>query len=244
MKMPVSRSACLRRPREVALPGVYHSSRSSSRPQRERSGPRRGFRPGRDLLYLAFNKPYAVLSQFTQPEGSNKETLAGFGFPAGVYPVGRLDYDSEGLLLLSDDSSLNNFLLDPRNRHPRSYLAQVEGIPTPDALQRLETGVTIEGKPTLPAQARLLADEPELPPRPVPIRFRQNIPTAWIHLTLTEGRNRQVRRMTAAVGYPTLRLVRVSIGELDLLEMGLAPGEWRRLTPAELKRALQLSEKG
>lgn len=183
------------------------------------------FKPRTDCRYLAFFKPYGVLSQFTVPPDSAKETLAAFGFPPNVYPIGRLDWDSEGLLLLSDDGALNHYLLNPAHQHPRTYWAQVENVPSQAELQKLCHGVIIEGKKTLPAQARLI-DEPTLPPRPVPIRFRKNIPTAWIELVLHEGRNRQVRKMTAAVGHPTLRLLRKAIGELQLLDLNLLPGQW------------------
>ena len=223
--------------------GAPRSSRQQARPRARRAPSRErppgGFAPSAHHLYIAFNKPYGVLSQFTRPDESGKETLAGFGFPPGVYPVGRLDYDSEGLLLLSDDPALNKNLLDPARRHERTYLAQVEGVPAPEALDRLRGGVVIEGRPTLPARAELLAADPGLPPRPVPIRFRREIPTSWIALSLVEGRNRQVRRMTAAVGTPTLRLVRVSIGTLELGSLGIAPGEWRRLSNEEILLALQ-----
>jgi 23S rRNA pseudouridine2457 synthase len=204
-----------------------------------RAAPSNPFRPRRDKAYLAFNKPYEVLSQFTTSPESGKRTLADFGFPAGVYPVGRLDYDSEGLLLLSDDPVLNETLLSPAQRHPRSYLVQVENLPTEGALGNLRDGVMVQDRKTLPAEVKLLAEEPDIFPRPVPIRFRKAIPTAWLRLTLTEGRNRQVRRMTAAVGCPTLRLVRVAIGGLELDDLELAPGEWRPLTPQELLLALQ-----
>jgi 23S rRNA pseudouridine2457 synthase len=201
------------------------------------SAPR--FRPRADRTYIAFNKPFEVLTQFTLSDQSNKRTLAEFGFPAVVYPVGRLDYDSEGLLLLTDDNALNDALLNPERSHPRTYLVQVEKIPDAEALKQLRSGVVIQGRRTLPAHAELLATDPDLPPRPVPIRYRREIPTAWIRVTLTEGRNRQVRRMTAAVGHPTLRLVRVAIGGLDLFSLGLAPGEWRILSHDEVLQALQ-----
>jgi 23S rRNA pseudouridine2457 synthase len=172
--------------------------------------------------YLLFNKPYDVLSQFTDVVG--RKTLAGFIQVPDVYAAGRLDRDSEGLLLLSSDGR--------RPEHPRTYWAQVERVPDEAALQALREGVLIQGYRTKPAQARLLDAEPDLPPRDPPIRFRKNVPTAWIEFVLTEGRNRQVRHMTAAVGHPTLRLVRVAIGPLRM--DGLAPGEWRDLTPAEI----------
>lgn len=144
----------------------------------------------------------------------------------GVYPAGRLDHDSEGLLVLTDDGALAHRLTDPRNKRPKTYLAQVEGIVGDDALSALRRGVTLKDGPTLPAQARALDEPPAwLWPREPPVRFRKLIPTAWIELTLREGRNRQVRRMTAAVGLPTLRLVRISVG--DYLLGDLAPGQWR-----------------
>lgn len=176
-------------------------------------------------------KPFGVLCQFSA-EGPNP-TLAGFGpFPKDVYPVGRLDTDSEGLLLLTNDGELQHALLEPKFRHPRTYLVQVENIPGGDALSRLRSGVVIEGRATLPAEAELLAGEPALPPRERPIRYRKNIPTAWLQLTLREGRNRQVRKMTAAVGHPTLRLVRTNIGPFSI--KGLSPGASRELTQEEL----------
>lgn len=177
-----------------------------------------------------------MLSQFTQPSDSEKETLAAVNLPPDVYPLGRLDWDSEGLLLLSDDGALNHELLNPNHGHARTYMVQVENIPADKALHELETGVVIEGKRTLPAGAKLIP-EPKLPERPVPIRVRKNIPTAWVSLTLREGRNRQVRKMTAAVGHPTLRLVRSSIGSLTLEGLGLEPGYWRELTMDEVMLA-------
>ena len=180
-------------------------------------------------MLLALHKPYGVLSQFT-PDHPGQRTLSEFGLPKATYPLGRLDRDSEGLLLLSDEPGLNTKLLDPKNAHPRTYWAQVEGEVTEDALQKLREGVVIEGKITLPAKAKRI--HPDLPPRDPPIRFRQNIPTSWIELTLREGRNRQVRKMTAAVAFPTLRLLRVAIGQFHL-PPDLAPGQWRELTASE-----------
>ncbi len=177
-------------------------------------------------MLLAFYKPYAVLSQFT-PDGSPNRPLADFGLPPGVYAVGRLDADSEGLLLLSDEKALSTRLLDPKRAHPRTYAAQVDRVPDSEALARLERGVDIKTGRTLPAVARLLDDAPAVPERNPPIRFRKTVPTAWLELVLTEGKNRQVRRMTAAVGFPTLRLVRTAIGRLTLaglMERGLTPG--------------------
>lgn len=182
-------------------------------------------------MLVAFYKPVGVLSQFTQ-EVPDHRTLAEFGFPPGLYPLGRLDADSEGLLLLSDEAGLNTRLLDPRRGHWRTYLSQVEGLPDEAALEHLRRGVLVQGKKTLPARARLLLQAPDLPERTPPVRFRKNIPTAWIELELHEGRNRQVRRMTAAVGLPTLRLVRVRIGGFSL-PPALLPGQWREVTPEE-----------
>lgn len=190
---------------------------------------------------ILFYKPYGVLSQFT-PEG-DWETLASFGpFPKTVYPAGRLDAESEGLLILTDDNRIKQRVTDPRYGHPRTYVAQVERIPGEDALGRLRAGIMIEGKKTRPASVTLLEAEPDFPPRPVPIRYRKNVPTAWLELTITEGRNRQVRKMTAAVGHPTLRLVRTAIGELTL--EGLAPGAWRNVSQSETKVLLAAPGKG
>ncbi len=182
------------------------------------------------MLYLLFNKPYAVLSQFTPETG--KRTLSEFGFPKNVYPVGRLDYDSEGLLLLTDDNAIKHRLTDPKFELPKTYLAQVERIPSEESLSRLKTGVVIENVKTKPAEIRLLSEEPPLPPRSVPIRFRKTVPTAWIELTIREGRNRQVRKMTAAVGHPTLRLVRIRIGALEL--GSVQPGKWNEISRTEI----------
>jgi len=180
--------------------------------------------------YLLLNKPYGVLCAFTDPEG--RPTLADYVTIPGVYAAGRLDLDSEGLVLLTNDGWLIHRLSHPRYDHPKTYLVQVEGIPDAEALAALRRGVSVKGRQTSPAQAELLTAEPDLPPRPVPIRQRQTIPTSWLRLVLTEGRKRQVRHMTAAVGFPTLRLVRVAIGPLELA--GLQPGKWRYLGPGEL----------
>ncbi len=184
---------------------------------------------------IAFFKPYDVLTQFTDEAG--RATLKRYIPLPGLYPVGRLDRDSEGLLLLSDDGRLAHRLTDPRYEHPKTYLVQVENVPTPEALDALRRGVTLSDGPTRPTEVELLADPPDLPERPVPIRFRKNVPTAWLRLTIREGRNRQVRRMTATVGFPTLRLVRVGVGPVGLGR--LAPGEWRELTPGEQKALRQ-----
>ncbi|HXL25626.1 MAG TPA: pseudouridine synthase [Chthoniobacterales bacterium] len=174
-------------------------------------------------MLIAFNKPFAVLSQFNSDQSPNR-TLAEFGFPPGVYPVGRLDADSEGLLILSDQPEWNARLLRPGKGHEREYWVQVEGVATPEKLQRLSTGVVIQGRAALPCVARALEHPPDFPPRNPPIRFRKTVPDCWLSIILREGRNRQVRRMTAAVGLPTLRLVRVRIGKLQLKD--LAPGDW------------------
>ena len=190
-------------------------------------------------MLLAFHKPYGVLSQFT-PDGSPNRTLAEFGFPAEVYSLGRLDADSEGLLLLSDEAGLNSRLLDPVQAHPRTYWVQVERIPTDDALGRLAAGVEVQGRRTLPCRVRRLEPPPVMAPRVPPIRFRKNVPDCWLALELCEGRNRQVRRMTAAIGHPTLRLVRVRIGRLELGT--LEPGHWRELGPTERQWVFERTE--
>jgi len=175
-------------------------------------------------MLIAFHKPYGVLSQFT-PDGSKHRPLADFSFPKGVYPLGRLDAESEGLLLLSDEPGLNTRLLDPKRGHVRAYWAQVERVPDAAALTKLETGLTIGDHRTLPCRALILDPQPTLPPRDPPIRYRKNVPDTWIELELVEGKNHQVRRMTAAVGHPTLRLIRVRIGRFPL--EGLPVGKWR-----------------
>ncbi|NJK52679.1 MAG: pseudouridine synthase [Leptolyngbyaceae cyanobacterium SU_3_3] len=184
--------------------------------------------------YLLFHKPYNVLSQFTDnsPEPDRRVTLKDYIPVPSVYPVGRLDHDSEGLMLLTNHGSLQHRLSDPKFEHPRTYWVQVEGLPTHESLQPLKTGLQIQNYRSRPAKASLLPAEPNLPPRNPPIRFRKNVPTAWLEITLIEGHNRQVRRMTAAIGFPTLRLVRAAIGHLRL--EGLAPGQWRDLTAEEL----------
>ncbi len=181
-------------------------------------------------VLLAFNKPYGVLSQFT-PDGSPNRPLAEFRFPPRVYPLGRLDADSEGLLLLSDEAGLNHRLLDPSQGHPRVYWAQVERIPSDEALKQLQSGLQMGEYRARKLRAWRLEPAPEVPERIPPIRFRKTVPDCWIGLELHEGKNRQVRRMTAAVGHPTLRLLRVSIGGLKL--GSLASGEWRELKNEE-----------
>ena len=186
------------------------------------------------MTTVAFHKPYGVLSRFT-PDGSKWKTLAEFGLPKDAFPIGRLDADSEGLLILSSDKSLVDALMSPRREHAKTYWANVERIPSAEALAELEAGVLIEGTRTRLARAKLI-ELPELPPRDPPIRFRKSVPDCWLELRITEGRNRQVRRMTAAVGHPTLRLVRAAIGAYELGD--LAPGASRALGPAELSRLL------
>ena len=178
-------------------------------------------------MLVAFNKPYGVLCQFTDRSTPPRPTLAGFGLPPDVYAAGRLDHDSEGLLLLTDDGPLANRITDPRHKLPKTYRVQVEGTPSPAQLQALRDGVTLNDGPTRPAQATLLDPPPTLWPRDPPVRFRKTVPDAWLELTIREGRNRQVRRMTAAVGLPTLRLVRVAIGDWSLDT--LVPGAWRAI---------------
>ncbi|MCK9424861.1 MAG: pseudouridine synthase [Ignavibacteriaceae bacterium] len=169
----------------------------------------------KEFKYFVVNKPFGVLSQFTDHSG--RETLASlFSFSKGVYPVGRLDYDSEGLLLLTNDKTLTDKLLHPIQKLEKEYLVQVEGVPTEEALLHLSAGVVIENKKTLPAKVKILQDQSPFEERIPPVRFRKTIPTTWLSITIIEGRNRQVRKMTAGVGFPTLRLVRIRIGKIQL----------------------------
>ena len=177
---------------------------------------------------ILLNKPWGVLSQFTGGSGNGRGTLSEFVRVPGVYPAGRLDRDSEGLLLLTDDGRLQARIADPRFKLPKTYLVQVEGDPDEPSLERLRRGVELKDGVTKPAQVERIAP-PDLWPRDPPIRFRKSVPDCWISLTIREGRNRQVRRMTAAIGHPTLRLVRWSIG--DWTVAGLRPGEWREADP-------------
>lgn len=180
-------------------------------------------------MLVALNKPFGALSQFT-PDHPGQRTLSDFGLPKNIYALGRLDRDSEGLLLLSDEPGLNTKLIDPKNEHPRTYWAQVDGEISEEALRLLRQGVVIEGKRTRPAEAKRIV--PDVPPRDPPVRFRRSIPTSWVELTLREGRNRQVRKMTAAAGFPTLRLIRTRIGGFSLPD-DLRPGHWRELGERE-----------
>ncbi|HEY5892574.1 MAG TPA: pseudouridine synthase [Chthoniobacterales bacterium] len=184
-------------------------------------------------MLLAFHKPYGVLSQFT-PDGSSHRTLAEFDFPPNVYPLGRLDADSEGLLLLTDEPSMNSRLLDPLHAHERTYWTLVERVPTPASLAVLQEGVVIEDRKTRPCRAQVLDPQPELAPRDPPVRYRKNVPDVWLELALTEGRNRQVRKMTAAIGHPTLRLIRVRIGNFPLND--LPSGKWRVVSEVERRQ--------
>jgi 23S rRNA pseudouridine2457 synthase len=184
-----------------------------------------------DYTYLLVNKPFEVLTQFTDENG--RATLKDFVAVPNVYPVGRLDYDSEGLVLLTDDKVLQHKLSDPRFKIEKTYWVQVEGIPTEEALAQLRAGVYIKNIKTFPAKARRLPEAPQVWERSKPIRFRANIPTCWLEIKLTQGMNRQVRKMTAAVGFPTLRLIRVAIGPLPLGD--LQPGQYRNLSATEIK---------
>lgn len=188
------------------------------------------------MTTIIFNKPYGVLSQFTPEHGH--PSLADFGLPGGVYPAGRLDHDSEGLLLLTSDGVLQARIADPKHKMPKVYWAQVEREITAEALARLRSGVTLRDGPALPCGARPLPD-PGLPPRTPPIRLRKTVPTSWAEITLKEGRNRQVRRMLANVGFPVLRLIRRAIGPLTL--EGLQPGQWRKLERSEISKLGDIS---
>ena len=195
------------------------------------------------MKYILFYKPYGVLCQFTDNSDNPRPTLKDYLSIPEVYPVGRLDLDSEGLLLLTNNGQLQNRLANPKFAHPRTYYVQVERIPNESALNKLRNGVTIKNYRTRKAKVRLLPTEPNLPPRIPPIRDRQSVPTCWLEMTLTEGKNRQVRRMTAAVGFPTLRLIRISLGSnADKIDLtGLKPGQWRELTAKERKRLLDFN---
>lgn len=194
------------------------------------------------MKYILFYKPYGVLCQFTDNSEQQRPTLKNYISIPQIYPVGRLDLDSEGLLLLTDNGQLKHRLANPQFAHPRTYYVQVERIPDEKALAQLRNGITIKNYHTRPAQVKILSPEPQLPPRIPPIRDRQTVPTCWLEMTLTEGKNRQIRRMTAAVGFPTLRLIRVAMGnnfpKIDLT--GLEPGQWRKLTNQEIEHLTRL----
>ncbi|WP_447978396.1 pseudouridine synthase [Candidatus Nitrospira bockiana] len=187
---------------------------------------------------LVFHKPYGVLPCFTDPE--RRPTLADFVPVPDVYAAGRLDRDSEGLMILTSNGLLAHRITDPLHKLPKVYLAQVERVPSDDALAQLRRGIVLEGRRTRPAEVRRLETAPDLPERPVPIRFRKSVPTTWLQITVREGLNRQVRRMTAAVGHPTLRLVRIAIGPIGL--GALEPGQWRELTNGEIERLTQWTD--
>lgn len=187
--------------------------------------------------YILFNKPYGVLCQFTSEDGAR--SLAEFNLPKNVYAAGRLDKDSEGLLLLTDDGPLIERLLNPRNEKPKTYMVLVERVPTEESLQKMQQGLKIEDYVTKKCEARILDPQPDVPPREPPVRFRKSVQDVWLEITIVEGKNRQIRKMTAAIGHPTLRLIRQKISGLEL--GSLAPGEWRELTPAELTRFLERS---
>ena len=189
------------------------------------------------MKYLILNKPYEVLTQFTDENG--RATLKDFVAIPNIYPVGRLDYDSEGLVLLTDDKALQHCLSDPKFKIEKTYWVQVDGIPTEEALEELRRGVTIKNTKTAPAKACLLTADPQVWERSKPIRFRKDIPTSWLEIKISQGMNRQVRRMTAAVGFPTLRLIRPSIGPLGLGE--LQPGEYRELSTEEVAKLKSLT---
>jgi len=186
--------------------------------------------------YILLYKPYDVICQFS-PNGNNSPTLKDYVSVSGVYPVGRLDQDSEGLLLLTDNGIVQHCLSHPKFGHPKTYLVQVEGIPDENSLDQLRRGgILLQGYRTRPARIKILTQEPLLPPRNPPIRYRKSVPTSWLEMTLTEGKNRQVRRMSAHIGFPTLRLVRISINleYLSLSIEGLNPGQWRELSQEEI----------
>lgn len=180
--------------------------------------------------YILFHKPYNVLSQFTPEDGA--KSLAEFGLPKDVYPAGRLDKDSEGLLLLTDDGPLIEKLLNPKNEKPKTYWVLVERVPTEEALQKMRDGLQIEDYQTRPCQVKILDPQPDVPPRDPPVRFRKTVQDVWIEVRIVEGKNRQVRKMTAAIGHPTLRLIRMKIANLDL--SGLSPGEWMEIPKSEI----------
>lgn len=181
--------------------------------------------------YILFHKPYGVLSQFTPEDGAR--SLLEFNLPKNVYPAGRLDKDSEGLLLLTDDGPLIEKLLNPKNEKPKTYWVLVERVPTEEELERMRRGLKIEDYTTKPCQVKILDPQPEVPPRDPPVRLRKTVQDIWIEVTIVEGKNRQVRKMTAAIGHPTLRLIRISSANLVL--GNLLPGEWKEIDNNEIK---------
>jgi 23S rRNA pseudouridine2457 synthase len=180
--------------------------------------------------YIIFNKPYNVLSQFTPEDGAR--ALSEFNLPPDVYAAGRLDKDSEGLLLLTNDGLMIEKLLNPRNEKPKIYWVLVERVPTEDELERMRAGLKIEDYLTSPCKVKILDPQPEVPPRDPPVRFRKTVQDVWIEMTITEGKNRQIRKMTAAIGHPTLRLIRKKIGNLELGD--LSEGEWKEISRLEI----------
>ncbi len=194
------------------------------------------YQPDPKCVYIAFNKPYNVLSDFTTPRAPEISALAKYQLPDKITPLARLEFDTEGLLILSDDGSLNRVLLNPAYTDKRTYLVQVQNIPSQEAVEQLQNGVEIEGKLSAPAEVQLLSQDPDIEPQPVPVR--EGATTCWLRLVMTEGRNRQVRKMTAAVGCPSVRLIRTAIGRLQLKDLNLSIGKWRALTPEELLLAV------
>jgi 23S rRNA pseudouridine2457 synthase len=192
-------------------------------------------RSGRPRRYILFNKPFGVLSTYGDAEG--RSSLAAYIPPPDIHPAGQLDRDSEGLLFLTDDGDLAHRLSHPRHKLPKTYIVQVEGTPDEESLAQLRSGVPVKGEMTLPAEAEYLRAAPDLPPRSTPVRDQPGQPTGWLRIVLREGKKRQIRHMTAAVGHPTLRLMRVAIGPLTL--NGLAPGQWRELAPDEIRNLWQ-----
>lgn len=182
------------------------------------------------MKYILFHKPYNVLSQFTPEDGAR--CLSEFNLPKDVYAAGRLDKDSEGLLLLTDDGVMIEKLLNPKNDKPKTYWVLVERVPSEEALQKMQSGLKIEDYLTKPCKVKILDPQPEVPPRDPPVRFRKTVQDIWIEVTLTEGKNRQVRKMTAAIGHPTLRLIRKKIGDMEMGE--LQPGEWKEITKEDV----------
>lgn len=180
--------------------------------------------------YILFHKPYGVLSQFTPEDGAR--SLAEFNLPKGVYAAGRLDKDSEGLLLLTDDGPLIETLLNPKNEKPKTYWVLVERLPSEESLEKMRRGLRIEDYKTRPCQVKILDPQPEVLPRNPPVRMRKTVQDVWLEITIVEGKNRQVRKMTAAIGHPTLRLIRMKLGHLELGSMG--PGAWAEISRAEI----------